>query len=101
MRTFLKNLQQFLTFVFQKQTNMLQVHFIRENKEEVVSRLAKKNFDATPVVELVIELDEKRRNTQVELDNLLAESNKLSKDIGEMTAEQIKKKILPQVKGTY
>jgi seryl-tRNA synthetase len=98
MRTFLKNLQQFLTFVFQKQTNMLQVHFIRENKEEVVSRLAKKNFDASAVVELVIELDEKRRNTQVELDNLLAESNKLSKDIGEMmkNGEKAKAEILKE-----
>ena len=98
MRTFLKNLQQFLTFVFQKQTNMLQVHFIRENKEEVITRLAKKNFDATAVVELVIELDEKRRNTQVELDNLLAESNKLSKDIGEMmkNGEKAKAEILKE-----
>lgn len=98
MRTFLKNLQQFLTFVFQKQTNMLQVHFIRENKEEVITRLAKKNFDATAVVELVIALDEKRRNTQVELDNLLAESNKLSKDIGEMmkNGEKAKAEILKE-----
>ncbi len=98
MRTFLKNLQQFLTFVFQKQTNMLQVHFIRENKEEVITRLAKKNFDATAIVELVIELDEKRRNTQVELDNLLAESNKLSKDIGEMmkNGEKAKAEILKE-----
>ena len=98
MRTFLKNLQQFLTFVFQKQTNMLQVHFIRENKEEVITRLAKKNFNATAVVELVIELDEKRRNTQVELDNLLAESNKLSKDIGEMmkNGEKAKAEILKE-----
>ena len=98
MRTFLKNLQQFLTFVLQKQTNMLQVHFIRENKEEVITRLAKKNFDATAVVELVIELDEKRRNTQVELDNLLAESNKLSKDIGEMmkNGEKAKAEILKE-----
>jgi seryl-tRNA synthetase len=77
---------------------MLQVHFIRENKEEVITRLAKKNFDATAVVELVIELDEKRRNTQVELDNLLAESNKLSKDIGEMmkNGEKAKAEILKE-----
>ena len=63
---------------------MLQVPFIRENKDEVITRLAKKNFEATAIVELVVELDEKRRNTQAELDNFLAESNKLSKDIGEM-----------------
>ncbi len=98
MHTFLKNLQQFHTFAFQKQTNMLQIHFIRENKEEVITRLAKKNFDATAVVELVVELDEKRRNTQVELDNLLAESNKLSKDIGEMmkNGEKAKAEILKE-----
>ncbi|WP_396152552.1 serine--tRNA ligase [Flavobacterium sp.] len=77
---------------------MLQIHFIRENKEEVITRLAKKNFDATAVVELVVELDEKRRNTQVELDNLLAESNKLSKDIGEMmkNGEKAKAEILKE-----
>ena len=98
MGTFLKNLQQFLTFAFQKQTNMLQVHFIRENKEEVITRLAKKNFEAAAIVELIVELDEKRRNTQVELDNLLAESNKLSKDIGEMmkNGEKAKAEILKE-----
>ena len=77
---------------------MLQVNFIRENKEEVITRLAKKNFEATAIVELVVELDEKRRNTQAELDNLLAESNKLSKDIGEMMkkGEKAKAEILKE-----
>ena len=77
---------------------MLQVNFIRENTEEVIRRLAKKNFDATAIVELVVELDEKRRNTQVELDSLLAESNKLSKDIGEMmkNGEKAKAEILKE-----
>jgi seryl-tRNA synthetase len=77
---------------------MLQIHFIRENKEEVITRLAKKNFEATAIVELVVKLDEKRRNTQVELDNLLAESNKLSKDIGEMmkNGEKAKAEILKE-----
>lgn len=77
---------------------MLQVHFIRENKEEVVSRLAKKNFDATTIVNLVVELDEKRRATQAELDNLLAESNKISKDIGELmkNGEKAKAEILKE-----
>jgi seryl-tRNA synthetase len=77
---------------------MLQIHFIRENKEKVITSLAKKNFDATAIVELVVELDEKRRNTQVELDNFLAESNKLSKDIGEMmkNGEKAKAEILKE-----
>ena len=77
---------------------MLQVPFIRENKDEVITRLAKKNFEATAIVELVVELDEKRRNTQAELDNFLAESNKLSKDIGEMmkNGEKAKAEILKE-----
>jgi seryl-tRNA synthetase len=61
---------------------MLQITYIRDNRDEVVSRLAKKHFNAAEVVDLAIQLDEKRRSTQAELDNLLAESNKLSKDIG-------------------
>jgi seryl-tRNA synthetase len=77
---------------------MLAIQFIRENKEEVIKRLAKKHFDARETVELVIALDEKRRATQAELDNLLAESNKLSKDIGELmkNGEKAKAEILKQ-----
>ncbi len=75
---------------------MLQITFIRENRDEVITRLAKKHFDATLIVDEVIMLDEKRRSTQVELDNTLAESNKLSKDIGEMmkNGEKAKAEIL-------
>lgn len=63
---------------------MLQVSHIRENKEQVIRALAKRNFDATALVDEVIALDEKRRSTQVELDNTLAEANKLSASIGEL-----------------
>ena len=63
---------------------MLQIAFIRENQEKVIQALAKKNMDAKTVVEEVVQLDEKRRASQVEMDNILAESNKLSKDIGEL-----------------
>ena len=75
---------------------MLQIQFIRENKEEVITRLAKKNMDAKSIVEEVINLDEKRRSTQVELDTILAESNKVSKDIGELmrNGEKAKAEIL-------
>jgi seryl-tRNA synthetase len=62
---------------------MLQVHFIRENKEIVLEGLAKRNFaNATTIIEQVLTADENRRATQVELDTTLAESNKLSKEIG-------------------
>jgi seryl-tRNA synthetase len=77
---------------------MLQIAYIRENKEEVIKRLAKKNMDATTLIELVIDLDEKRRATQVELDTIKAESNKLSKDIGELmkSGEKAKAEILKE-----
>jgi len=62
---------------------MLQVHFIRENKETVLAGLAKRNFaNAETIIEQVLTADENRRKTQVELDNTLAESNKISKEIG-------------------
>ncbi|MFP9115005.1 serine--tRNA ligase [Flavobacterium sp. RHBU_3] len=63
---------------------MLQTAFIRDNREKVISALAKRNFDPTALVDEVIALDEKRRSTQVELDTILAESNKLSRSIGEL-----------------
>ncbi|AUS04815.1 serine--tRNA ligase [Pseudotamlana carrageenivorans] len=63
---------------------MLQVPFIRENKELVVERLAKRNLNAVQLVEDVITFDEDRRRLQAELDNTLAESNTLSKEIGNL-----------------
>jgi len=77
---------------------MLQISYIRENKEQVIVALAKKHFDAKSIVEQVIQLDENRRSTQVALDNTLAEANKLSASIGEMmkNGEKAKAEILKQ-----
>ena len=61
---------------------MLQVPYIRNHKEEVITKLAVKNFDAKDIIGEIIALDEKRRKTQAELDDTLSESNKLSKEIG-------------------
>ncbi|WP_298313930.1 serine--tRNA ligase [uncultured Aquimarina sp.] len=61
---------------------MLLVQQIIANKEEYIKALAKRNFDAAPILEKVINLDEERRATQAKLDNTLADSNKLSKEIG-------------------
>ncbi|WP_108424054.1 serine--tRNA ligase [Muricauda amoyensis] len=61
---------------------MLQLQILRENKENVITALKKRNIDAEPMVFKVLELDEKRRAIQTQLDNTLAESNKLSKEIG-------------------
>ena len=61
---------------------MLQVPFIRDHQELIVNRLKKRNIDASKMIANVIEFDEERRQIQTELDNTLAESNTLSKEIG-------------------
>jgi seryl-tRNA synthetase len=62
---------------------MLQVPFIRNNQELVLEGLAKRNFvNAKEIIGRVLETDETRRNIQASLDNTLAESNAISKEIG-------------------
>lgn len=77
---------------------MLQIAFIRDNKEQVIKSLAKRNIDARPIIEEVIALDEQRRAAQAELDDTLSNSNKLSKDIGELmkSGEKAKAAILKE-----
>lgn len=77
---------------------MLQIAYIRENRDKVVKALAKRHIDAAADVDAAIRLDEQRRATQVELDNVLAESNKLSRDIGELmrNGEKAKAAILKE-----
>ena len=64
---------------------MLQLNYIRENKEEVLKRLAIKNFkDAETIINRVIELDNDRRTTQKDGDTIKAEANTIAKQIGEL-----------------
>ncbi|HXJ97815.1 MAG TPA: serine--tRNA ligase [Gelidibacter sp.] len=63
---------------------MLQVPFIRDHKQKVIEGLKKRNLDAEQMLDEVIALDENRRRLQTELDNTLAESNSLSKEIGNL-----------------
>lgn len=63
---------------------MLQINLIRQQKEDVVNRLKVKNFDATGLIETILALDEKRRETQTKMDETLAEANRLAKSIGEL-----------------
>ncbi|MXV53034.1 serine--tRNA ligase [Pedobacter sp. HMF7647] len=78
---------------------MLQVNYIRENREKVLERLAVKNFKQPELVDQIISVDEDRRKTQAELDTLSAEANSAAKQIGELMrqgekakAEEIKAK---------
>ena len=66
---------------------MLQISYIRENKDLVINGLKKRNFKELELVEEAISLDENRRLIQTKLDNALAESNKLSKEIGALMKE--------------
>ncbi len=78
---------------------MLQVAFIRENKERVLKGLAIRNFvDAEKTIDQVIDIDEKRRAIQTQLDKILAESNKISKEIGNLfkSGEKQKANILKE-----
>ncbi len=63
---------------------MLQVSYIRENREHVLDRLAVKNFKQPELVDEVIKLDEQRRQTQNMLDGVSAEANAAAKQIGEL-----------------
>ncbi|WP_294738535.1 serine--tRNA ligase [uncultured Flavobacterium sp.] len=82
---------------------MLQTAFIRENREKVVQALSKRGIDAQSLVDEVIALDEKRRGTQVQLDTVLSESNKLSKDIGALmkAGEKAKANIVKEKTAKY
>lgn len=62
---------------------MLQLGFIRENREYVIERLGVKHFkDAEQIIDNVISQDNKRRNTQTELDKVKAEANSIAKQVG-------------------
>lgn len=63
---------------------MLQVAQIRDHKDDFVERLKKRNLDAEGMIDDVIMLDEKRRQTQTQLDSQKAEMNSLSKEIGNL-----------------
>ena len=66
---------------------MIDIKFLRENPEAVKENIRKKfQDDKLPLVDEVIVLDEERRKAQQEADNIKAEKNKLSKQIGALMA---------------
>jgi seryl-tRNA synthetase len=84
---------------------MLQIQYIRENKQKTIEGLQKKWFKAAEEsVHQVLTLDDQRKHTQFELDNSLAEANKLAKEIGELMKNgkkqdaEIKKQLTTELK---
>ncbi|MDR6784042.1 seryl-tRNA synthetase [Pedobacter africanus] len=63
---------------------MLQVNYIRENREKVLAGLSLKNFKQPELVDEIIKTDEERRQFQTSLDNLSAIANSSAKQIGEL-----------------
>lgn len=63
---------------------MLQVNYIRENREKVLERLSVRNFKQPELVDEIIRIDEERRQTQTSLDNLSAAANASARQIGEL-----------------
>ena len=67
---------------------MLDMRFVRENPDIVKENIKKKFQDAKlPLVDEVIALDEESRAAKQEADNLRADRNKLSKQIGALMAQ--------------
>ena len=64
---------------------MLQITHIIENKDLIVRGLARRGFaQADQAIEALLQTDQQRRQTQTELDNVHAESNQISKQIGQL-----------------
>ncbi len=63
---------------------MLKTSYIIANKEEVIKSLNKRNFNSEDLINELISLDDKRKSIQTEYENMLAESNTISKEIGQL-----------------
>src|SRR5690348_13410083 len=66
---------------------MLQVNFIKANREEVLKGLAKKHFTESALVDTIISLDDERRKLQFEMDERQSKINSFSKEIGQLMAK--------------
>lgn len=66
---------------------MLTLKQLRDDKELVIRRLAKKGVNAAPVIAKIETLDDRRKAIQIELDNSLAEQNRAAKQIGALMAQ--------------
>jgi len=71
---------------------MLQVKVIRDEKQRILNALRKRNWSAQQLkaIDQIIQLDETRRAGQKEVDDSLAEQNRLSKQIGQLMGQEKK-----------
>ena len=67
---------------------MLLIQNIRQDKEAIIQRLAKRGVDFSDLVNQALELDDSRKEIQGKLDDILSQSNKISKSIGQLFAQK-------------
>ena len=67
---------------------MLQINFLRDNKQEVIEKLKVKHFDASSIIDELITLDDNRKSIQQESDELLSRANSIAKEIGILFKER-------------
>lgn len=79
---------------------MLTLKRISDNPQEVINKLKRRGFEASTLVQKVLDINDVRKTTQNQLDASLAEVNKLSKEIGALMksgkkedAELLKEKV--------
>ncbi|MEI6852725.1 MAG: serine--tRNA ligase [Bacteroidota bacterium] len=63
---------------------MIQLNSLRTEPEKIIERLSIKNLDATAQIKEILSIDDERRSTQKKLDDNLAESNLIAKEVGEL-----------------
>ena len=71
---------------------MLQVPFIRQNKDYVLERLAVKHFKEPELVDTILELDDRRKALTFQYDETKGSINTASKEIGQLFAKGEKDK---------
>ena len=63
---------------------MLEIQRIRQEKEAILTGLAKRNIDASQTIEAILETDQNWRSAKTQLDQVAAEMNQLARTIGEL-----------------
>ena len=63
---------------------MLEINRIRTDKETIIAGLAKRQIDARPTIEQILEIDAQWRQFKTETDNYSAEINQLSRYLGDL-----------------
>lgn len=66
---------------------MLTIQSLREEKEQIANALDKRHIDARKELDQILQWDTERRSTQAQLDDILAQSNALSREIGTLMRE--------------